>query len=782
MSEIEKVTPALGNAGAGGDTKVAGLPTQPVQQSRLIPEGSQVDPLPHPGTSIDFLRRYSPEGPWLLVAIEPETRAIEAASFTPEGAGPEAAARWIAERDNKKNLYFTLNEPSRGLRKKAAKEHMMRAHVLHVDIDVDAPHADATPGAKAEHIESERRKILERLTSLDESSDIPPPSVIIDSGGGYWGIWFLDQPYMLGGSETHATELERYNRALNEIFGGDHCHNVDRIARLPYTTNIPDKKKAAQGRSRRKTQLVSFNTSRRYSLGDFPRADSDVRQSTPSVPVAVSESTLPSALPEWARQLIVAGEVEGREYLSRSEALFAALCELYRAGASREIAIAVATCRDFKISASVLEKRDSRKYASRQVDKAYTVAADGWPEVVGHGRPRPNSFQNARAAILKLGLECRKDVFRDKHFIEGHGVFELAGELSDDALVALRKLIIDKHRFDPGKDALFDAVQSLCIDNRYHPIRDYLDGLVWDGVSRLDSWVVDYLGCDDTELNRTFGKLCLLGAVRRIRQPGHKFDQIVVLEGPEGINKSSAIKVLAGDYFSDQTILAQDDKTVQEQLRGVWLYEIAELANKSRADIDWVKAFASRDVDRARGAYRRVREDVPRQCIFFATTNDESYLKSRTGNRRFWPLKVSKIDLVRLRRDRDQLWAEAAHVEAVTESIFLPERLYDAARSVQAARIERDGISEAISEISRNSYPEYVVEVNGEERIPARALYEKVLSLSPDKVTTSRARQIAQVMRENGWSGPKDLRFGPKRSAAKGYARRVELPLDEETA
>lgn len=782
MSEIEKVTPALGNAGAGGDTKVAGLPTQPVQQSRLNPEGSQVDPLPMPGTAIAFLERHAPEGPWLLVAIDAETGAIEASSFMPEGGGVDAAAQWIAARDGKKNLYFTVNEPTRGLRKKATKEQMARARVLHVEIDVQPLPVDATADEKSRHIENERERILAKLSSLSASSQIPPPSVILDSGGGYWAFWFLDEPYNLGGSEVHAAELECYNRALTKAFGGDNCHNVDRIGRLPFTTNIPNAKKRAQGRVPRKTRLISFDASRRYSLGDFPRADADVRQSMPSVPVVVSESTLPSALPTWARQLIVAGEVEGREYPSRSEALFAALCELYRAGASREIAIAVATCRDFKISASVLEKRDSQKYASRQVDKAYTVAADGWPEVLGNGRPRPNSFQNARAAILKLGLECRKDVFRDKHFIEGHGVFELAGELSDDALVALRKLIIDKHRFDPGKDALFDAVQSLCIDNRYHPVRDYLDGLVWDGVSRLNSWVVDYLGCNDTELNRTFGKLCLLGAVRRIRHPGSKFDQIVVLEGPEGINKSSAIKVLAGDYFSDQTILAQDDKTVQEQLRGVWLYEIAELTNIGKADSEKLKAFASRDVDRARGAYRRVREDVPRQCIFFATTNDEAYLKSRTGNRRFWPLKVSKIDLPRLRRDRDQLWAEAAHVEATTDSIFLPERLYDAARSVQAARVEQDGVSQIVSEISRETYPECVVEVNGEERILARTLYEKVLGLSPDKITSSRTRQIAQVMRENGWSGPKDLRFGPKRPPGKGYARRVELPLDEGTA
>ena len=161
------------------------------------------------------------------------------------------------------------------------------------------------------------------------------------------------------------------------------------------------------------------------------------------------------------------------------------------------------------------------------------------------------------------------------------------------------------------------------------------------GMKRLDTWVIDYLGCEDTPLNRAIGRVVLIAACRRARKPGCKFDNIIVLEGIEGINKSTAIRVLAGDEnFSDQSIIGANDKEVQEQLDGIWMHENADLAGMRRADVEHVKAFASRQVDRARPAYARVREDRPRRSIEWGTTNNDQYLLSQTGNRRIWPLKT----------------------------------------------------------------------------------------------------------------------------------------------
>jgi predicted P-loop ATPase len=167
--------------------------------------------------------------------------------------------------------------------------------------------------------------------------------------------------------------------------------------------------------------------------------------------------------------------------------------------------------------------------------------------------------------------------------------------------------------FDPGPKNTVEALIQLCLENEFDPVGDYLNGLKWDGTPRLDRWTITYLGAADTELNREFGRLALLAAVRRVRHPGSKFDPIVVLEGPMGTKKSMAIEIMAGsENFSDQTILGARDREVQELLAGIWLFEIAELSNIRRTEVEHIKAFASRTVDRARPAYGRVREDRPR--------------------------------------------------------------------------------------------------------------------------------------------------------------------------
>jgi predicted P-loop ATPase len=203
--------------------------------------------------------------------------------------------------------------------------------------------------------------------------------------------------------------------------------------------------------------------------------------------------------------------------------------------------------------------------------------------------------------------------------------------------------------------------------------------------------VVDYLGCEDTPLNRAIGRLMLIASVRRARKAGCKFDPICVVEGPEGVNKSTVIRVLASDEnFSDQSVLNVSDREAQEQLEGVWLHESADLTGLKKAEVERVKAFASRQRDRARPAYGRVREDRPRRCTQWATTNDVAYLASQPGNRRFWPLPVSSIDVEALRRDRDQLWGEAATLEAKGASIMLDPALWLAAADEQEKRRIRD--------------------------------------------------------------------------------------------
>lgn len=184
-----------------------------------------------------------------------------------------------------------------------------------------------------------------------------------------------------------------------------------------------------------------------------------------------------------------------------------------------------------------------------------------------------------------------------------------------------------------------------------------------------------YAGADDTPLNRAIGFMMLVGAVRRVRQPGIKFDEMVVLEGAQGIGKSSALRLLAmhDAWFADELPLDADSKRLIEAIEGKWIVEASELSSLNRAGTEHFKALTSRPHDRARRPYERMAVDVKRQCIFVGTTNSDAYLRDTTGNRRFLPVKVGIIELEGLKRDREQLWSEAAHLEAAGAHIGLPQ-------------------------------------------------------------------------------------------------------------
>ena len=298
---------------------------------------------------------------------------------------------------------------------------------------------------------------------------------------------------------------------------------------------------------------------------------------------------------------------------------------------------------------------------------------------------------NAQDAIQHLGVTCAKDVFHEKLIVGGHPIAQWAGDLSDDAVQMLRHIVRQVYGLDFGERHVRDAAIQLCLRHQFNPVTDYLASLRWDGVPRIANLLPRYFGADETAFTGEVGRLMLTAAVRRARAPGCKFDQIVVLEGPEGTGKSMAIKILAGENnFSDQRILGASDKEQQEAVTGVWLYELAELEGIRRTDVERIKQFASRTEDRARPAYGRFRIDRKRTCVFIATTNEQDYLKGTTGNRRFWPVKTSGIDLEGLERDRDQLWAEAAAGEAAHASIGLDARLWATAGAEQHERLEDD--------------------------------------------------------------------------------------------
>jgi predicted P-loop ATPase len=202
------------------------------------------------------------------------------------------------------------------------------------------------------------------------------------------------------------------------------------------------------------------------------------------------------------------------------------------------------------------------------------------------------------------------------------------------------------------------AVELVAREQSFHPVLDYLDSLQWDGKLRLDHWLSDYIGADETPFSHSAGRAALIGAVARVRTPGCKLDTVPIIEGAQGLGKSSAARVLFDPWFSDELAdLGSKDAAMQTQ--GAWLIEISELDAMSRGEVSRIKAFVSRTTDRFRPPYGSRVIESPRSCVFWGTTNSDVYLKDETGGRRFWPIKAGKIDLAGLNAARDQLWAEA---------------------------------------------------------------------------------------------------------------------------
>jgi hypothetical protein len=259
------------------------------------------------------------------------------------------------------NLYFTVNPllPGRSPNKKPKKQDVKELAWLYVDIDPRA----------GENIETEKRRALAALTAFD-----PPPTAIIDSGGGLQGFWKLCEPLAIDGDPELAREAESYNRALEQHFGADHCHNCDRIMRLPGTINVPDAGKRQRGRVPALARLLTFEPDRVYEVNRFAKAATLPAPGQHNLTPVAPQISL-EALPEAVRPLVMVDAPQGE----RSERLFAALCAMAREGVPRAQALAVITDRKFPISASVLDKRRHAEYAARQVERAYVAIED--PEI-----------------------------------------------------------------------------------------------------------------------------------------------------------------------------------------------------------------------------------------------------------------------------------------------------------------------------------------------------------------------------------------------------------------
>lgn len=351
-----------------------------------------------------------------------------------------------------------------------------------------------------------------------------------------------------------------------------------------------------------------------------------------------------------------------------------------------------------------------------------------------------------------------------------------------------------------GKCIIDDALQEVTQDNKFHPVRQYLTGLSWDGECRVDTLFIDYIGAEDTEYIRAVTRKWMCGAVARVMDPGVKFDTAIVLYGSQGLGKSLILERLGRIWFNNSLVDIKT-KDALEQIQGSWIVELAELAPTYKNDNEIVKAFISRTSDRFRSPYGRRTEEYPRQCVFAGSTNNLMFLKDRTGNRRFWPITGDKARKTKnawdLSNDEiDQLWAEAYHYWTEGEPLVLEGALEEEALRIQLSHTEGGELVGLIEEYLEMELPEdweskdiydrreYIRNYGDDdycgsvqrERVCALEIWCEVMEGDRKNLQNAKAREIIDILQSiKGWSpyskSVGKMRFGKMYGVQRAFVR-----------
>lgn len=320
-----------------------------------------------------------------------------------------------------------------------------------------------------------------------------------------------------------------------------------------------------------------------------------------------------------------------------------------------------------------------------------------------------------------------------------------------------------QYRINFEHKTLLRAVNAAANRRRVHPVREYFAGLKWDGTPRARGWLHTYLGALDDDYARAVGVKFLVSAVARVMRPGCKADNVLILEGEQGRWKSTALSVLAGAWFMD-TPFTLGDKDAFLVIRGSLIVELAELDGFSRAESSRAKAFFSSPADTFVPKYVARAIRVPRQCVFAGTVNHGTYLRDTTGNRRYWPVKIDRGQIDELRRDRDQIWAEAVHLFNEGVRWWVEPDEQDLFTQEQELRYVGDAYSDRVSA--------WAV---GKTEFTMEQVLSDALKLDVSKWTRAEQTRVGEVLQELGWE---------RRRYATGrrgyfYAQRERQPGEE---
>lgn len=372
----------------------------------------------------------------------------------------------------------------------------------------------------------------------------------------------------------------------------------------------------------------------------------------------------------------------------------------------------------------------------------------------------PCSSQNVTALLThspKYNFIFRLDEFADKVLVHGCPPWEdrdkfVVHALRDSDIVCVRNSL-EREGLRPSKDLVRDGIYQAAADHAFHPPRAYFNQIQWDGTPRLHNWLTYYLGAESQppEYLKIVGTYWMMGGVARIMRPGCKMDHMLVLEGEQGIFKSTALATLGtfGDdpeieYFTDRITFGKiRDKDTIAMLQGKLIVEFSELAHLNNTEFEEIKAWITLRTDEARKPYGMEPKEYPRQFILAGTTNDSRWLRDPTGNRRFWPVRCgSNIDIETLKRDREQLWAEAVHLYKTGMRYWMErnDEVWKLAGAQQAVRLLNDPWTVMIIEFC-----------NRHKFVTLEMILTECLQIEIKKQTSWDQRRVAFVLKSSGW-------------------------------
>jgi hypothetical protein len=641
----------------------------------------------HP--AVDWLLWWSPTGPWVFYTIDPEK----------EGAAPLAQVcedvdeltKLIKRHNGKRNIYYCPNTLKSTVVKAPTKGDV--THIITVFVDQDLPRGVA-PSEAAFAV------LLGRIRALE-----PAPTAIVFTGGGYQAYWrFLvpiARPYDADGklldNDDVCKQAEAVGQAIAHGLHADTVQNINRLMRLPGTVNIPNQKKLDRGRVRADAMVVELCDDRRWGFdcavpklpdGYTDEFFHDHHQN------AGRENRGPRGLedlPDKWRKLVLSGDASGYGK-DRSRLVHAFNCTMIRLGWKDEEILPFLIDESYGISDHCRDPGNApaEPFARRQIARAREKLAQDWDRTA-RGLIDKYSPKNIQLALTQLSMALRYNEFADHELVRVNGH---EYEATDRVLEEIWLRIHETYGFAPDYNVLNRTVSAIARRAPFHPVREYFARVQqrWNGVQRIDDFLFTYAGVVKREDDpgymryvRAISRIFFVAAVRRIRQPGCKFDEMLVLYSKQqGPGKSEMLRLLAvnDDWFTDSIALGLDDKHIMELMAGKWIGEVGELKGR-KSDIDKMKRGLSARRDRARMAYDRRPTERPRQFVMIGTTNLEHWAADTTGNRRYWPVEVGEIDPAAVERDRDQLWAEAAIAEAAGEPIRLDPELWTAAGAEQ---------------------------------------------------------------------------------------------------